>query len=357
MSAQRPISASFTTIVVPKEGANVLTWEYAKKYVYGGNNADIAYIDGNIVQHKPLLLSKTDQPAVDRISVQFDLRDTEAQRDNFSGFPGSVAGGGPPQKDGFFVNASRAMKSVLERNYIGKDPSPFFAMVGILIALFAGALHAVTPGHGKSLMAAFLIGKKESKWSDAVILALSITVAHTIIIFLLGIIFFYFSEQISVYVVIPYFEKINGLLLIGIAYYLLRHAYRNKTGMDAHAHHHSTGAHVHTHHHQDELTRKIVSSGGKWDLFVAGLSGGIIPCVDALSILIAFVSIGRSGLGILFVLFFSIGMACAIISIGVILVIGKEKTHFEERFKKIAAVYAPIGAALFMIAVSFSLLF
>jgi len=56
-------------------------------------------------------------------------------------------------------------------------------------------------------------------------------------------------------------------------------------------------------------------------------------------------------------LFFSIGMACAIISIGVILVIGKEKTHFEERFKKIAAVYAPIGAALFMIVVSCSLLF
>jgi ABC-type nickel/cobalt efflux system permease component RcnA len=265
------------------------------------------------------------------------------------------------------------------RNYNFKEGGVKLFLLSLVITFIAGALHAITPGHGKSLMAAFLIGKQESKFLDVVILGLSITFAHTFVIYVIGFALWSLKMTSSAPQVTYYIEKFSSVLLIFLAIFLIRNAYRSymhykshlNHGEDPHHVHHdhddNDHHHDHHHHHDHEHNDELVHDHGfgphshhpgkvkirnRWDLFYAGISGGIVPCLDALSILFVAVNIGKVGIGLLLIFFFSLGLAAAIIAIGLLLIYGRDKLNIEKKFGPLAQFYAPMisGVVILVIA-------
>lgn len=220
-------------------------------------------------------------------------------------------------------------------------------LIVFVFAFFAGSLHALTPGHGKSLMAALLIGKDGSKIVDVLIIALSLTFAHTIVIYLLGFTLLFINLYYPINNLIPYFSKASALLVIFIALYLIRQGYLNYKHTRDHQHGH---AHV---HHEKQRNQK---TGRRVELFLAGASGGLVPCIDALALLILAVDINQILYGLLVVFIFSLGLATSIIVLGVVLVFGKNKLHLERRIGGFAEIYGPMIAGLFILIIAISLL-
>lgn len=241
------------------------------------------------------------------------------------------------------------------RNYNFKQGGFKLFLISLIITMLAGALHAITPGHGKSLMAAFLIGKQKSKVIDVLILGLSITLAHTIVIYIIGFTLWGLNMTSSATKITYYVEKASSVLLIILAIIMARSAYKayqhhlwhKNHGIsedDTLIHDHGFGPHSHA--------PKNMSIRNRWDLFYAGISGGMVPCLDALSILFVAVNIGKVGIGLVLIFFFSLGLAIAIILMGLLLIFGRDKLHLEQRFGPLAQYYAPIFSAfvIFIIA-------
>ncbi len=223
----------------------------------------------------------------------------------------------------------------------------FLLGIILLFAFFAGAMHALTPGHGKSLMAAYLVGKGANKIRDILIIAFSLTFSHTGIIYALGIIFLLINTSYPVNSLIPYFDKVSGIIVAFLACTLLYRGYRNFR-----QHRQKQQEIVHTHEHISDNTH--VPSTVK--LIVAGVSGGLSPCVDALALLLLAISIHQVVFGLLIVFIFSLGLAGCIIFLGFLLVIGAHKLRFEERLSTLAQVYAPLIAGLFILLLAIGLL-
>ncbi|MCA9392472.1 PKD domain-containing protein [candidate division WWE3 bacterium] len=227
---------------------------------------------------------------------------------------------------------------------------PIF-LLSILFVFLAGGLHAVTPGHGKSIMAAYLVGKNKSGLADVLTIALSITITHTLMIYVLAFVFLVISRTRSAYSLIPIFEKLSAVLVLLIAIGLvsggvkkLKHRYDHEHGHPHEHYHDHEHGHNHHHHHEQASSRR--------GLILAGISGGLVPCVDALALLMLAVGSGQTLLGIFFVFIFSIGLASTITLIGLIAIMGKNRFDLEKRFGKVAEIYAPIisGVVIFLIA-------
>jgi ABC-type nickel/cobalt efflux system permease component RcnA len=243
--------------------------------------------------------------------------------------------------------------------------SPGLWITALGLIFVAGGLHAVTPGHGKSMMAAFLIGKHKSGLNDVLLLAASITFTHTFVIFILGFLLLYLDKSHTLTDVLPYFEKGSAVLVLFIALTLLRRGYHNFLHHRAHKKHlkhlhdsklelEESEEHIHTHSLFHPHGRSTPSS--KLDLILAGVSGGILPCIDAFSLLILAVSSGRVGFGLLLVFVFSLGLALTIILMGLAMVLGKNAFDLEKRFGVLAEIYAPMVSGIFILVIALKLL-
>lgn len=192
----------------------------------------------------------------------------------------------------------------------------------LLAALLLGAGHALTPGHGKTIVAAYLVGARGTV-RHALFLGLTTTVTHTAGVFALGLATLLFSAWVLPERLYPWLGAISGatVMLIGatllrqrLGALLARGAARPGHGGDLDAHGgHDHGLGYHTHAPQDSA----VSWGG---LLALGVSGGLLPCPSALVLLLGAVALGQPGLGLLLVLSFSLGLAGVLTAIGVLLV-------------------------------------
>lgn len=342
---------------------NSFFFSYDKKFVTEDGYGDLIVFQDNIA-------SNTDK--LERISTNQDLSDrpTDYLVDykilNFNNLiqatsaPQPVRTENEPSDFKAFL-ASISTKSTeltnLARNYNFKQGGIKLLLLSLIIMFLAGALHAVTPGHGKSMMAAFLIGKRETKFIDVMILGLSITLSHTLMIYLIGFILWGLKMTSSAPKVTYYIEKASSILLIILAINLFRgafKAYKSSKKVDSlHEHIQEDGELVHDHgfgpHSHAPGKIKIRS---RWDLFYAGLSGGMVPCLDALSILFVAVNIGKIGIGLVMIFFFSLGLASAIILIGLFLIYGKNKLNLEEKFGNVAQFYAPMISGVIIIVIA-----
>jgi nickel/cobalt transporter (NicO) family protein len=227
--------------------------------------------------------------------------------------PGSVAGippalGEPP----------RARESSGFESLVSRDLTPGFLLLSLVLAAFWGAAHALSPGHGKAIIAGYLVGTRGTA-RHAVLLGLIVTVTHTIGVFALGLVTLALSEFVLPEQLYPWLNLVSALLVVGVGVAIVRwrirellHARAHARGQ-AHAHHH----HHHDHHHHD------VPGGGLRGLLGAGISGGIIPCPTALVVLLAAISLHRVGYGLVLILAFSVGLAASITAIGLIAVTAK----------------------------------
>ena len=170
-------------------------------------------------------------------------------------------------------------------------------LLSFLIAAFWGAAHALTPGHGKAMVAAYLVGTKGTP-RDAFLLGGTVTIAHTAGVFALGFVTLGLSAFIVPEQLYPWLTLVSGLLVVLVGASVLRqrlrsrgsgHQHQHEHGHD-HDHHHG---HDHHHHHHDEDA--ALSSKG---ILGVGVAAGLLPCPSALVVLLSAIALHRVGLGL-----------------------------------------------------------
>ncbi len=193
------------------------------------------------------------------------------------------------------------------------DSQQGFAVLLALAALF-GALHALTPGHGKTLVAAYLVGERGTIW-HALLLGLVTTLTHTgAVLVLAAVVPWFFPEAVPAQVQ-SVLGMVGGLLIAGTGFWLLM---RRLGGQSDHFH---LGSHGHHHHDHTPPTGR--GSVGWMSLVLMGISGGIVPCWDAIIMFFFAVSAHRVWLGLPLLLAFSAGLAGVLILIGILVVTAK----------------------------------
>jgi nickel/cobalt transporter (NicO) family protein len=236
--------------------------------------------------------------------------------------PGSSAGAPPDllartvleQRAGVRAVADGGFASLIAREHL----TPGFIALSLLIAMFWGAAHAFSPGHGKSIVAAYLVGSR-GKPRHAVYLGLTVTATHTIGVFALGLVTLSLSAFIVPDQLYPWLNLVSALLIVSVGVSVLRWRVREWRGRGGHEHDHG---HSHDHgHHHDEHEHDHALSHRR--LLGIGISGGIVPCPTALVVLLAAISLHRVGYGLVLILAFSAGLAVAMTAIGLIAVTAK----------------------------------
>ena len=240
------------------------------------------------------------------------------------------------------------------------------ALFYILSSFWAGAVHAATPGHGKTIAAAYIVGAR-GKPSDAVVLGIFVTLSHVSGIVLVGVLASLGSTWLVPQRIEAYLALAMGILVIGLGLWMLwlqrdllalamgepgaaglpalpgAAAYRAPAEHAVHGHAHAAGhVHDHDHHHAHPHTHAHGEDVGwhshGWGtyhshridlvtedqrpklamLLALGIAGGILPDPAALAILLAALSSGKVMLGLATVVVFSLGFAATLVAVGLI---------------------------------------
>lgn len=221
-------------------------------------------------------------------------------------------------------------------------------LLGMLAAFAFGAVHALSPGHGKTLVAAYLVGSRGTP-RHAVFLGLMVTFTHTISVFALGLVTLYLSRFVLPETITPILGAISGITIVWVGGTLL---YRRTLGQGTApsppglAHHHGDGR-VHTHVPEE------VSVGG---LIALGASGGLVPCPSALVLLLTSVSLGRVGLGLTLLVAFSAGLAVVLTAVGLAVLFAKHWLPDSRTLGRGTALrYLPVASAAFIVCVGIAM--
>lgn len=226
--------------------------------------------------------------------------------------------------------------------------------LAVALAVLLGALHAFAPGHGKTLMAAYLVGR-DGSLRQAALLGLAVTLTHTLGVLLLGVVVST-AALAAPERVYPWLGLAAGVLVTGVGLTLLRAA-RRAGGSHPHAEppghqhaHHQPHGHLHgdpgsqpnghphgdptghlppAGHHADTLTR-VSDADARADtrtVLAVGLAGGLVPAPSALVVLLGGVALGRAVLGVLLVVAYGTGMALALVGTGLVLVRARDRAQ------------------------------
>ncbi|MYA79166.1 MAG: high frequency lysogenization protein HflD [Acidobacteriia bacterium] len=222
-----------------------------------------------------------------------------------------------------------------------------FLVVALGVSFLAGAAHALSPGHGKAVVAAYLAGSRGTI-GDAVYLGTVVTITHTAGVFALGLVALYASQHLLVDRLLVWLSFMSGLLIVLIGGWLFwsrwqafrsgnsaeEHQHRNwplgkpHSHSHGHDHHHEQdhshghGGHDHSHgHDHGDGHHHHPPRAGRGSLLSLGISGGLVPCPEAMAVLLISFTINRIALGLLVLVAFSLGLAAVLIAIGVAMVL------------------------------------
>jgi ABC-type nickel/cobalt efflux system permease component RcnA len=229
-------------------------------------------------------------------------------------------------------------------------------LIGMIVAFGLGAVHALSPGHGKTIVAAYLVGTRGTP-GHAIFLGAMVTFTHTISVFLLGLATLFLSRYVLPERIFPVLGVISGVSIVWIGAILLYQRIQAARHLAAHHDHDHTHTHEHTHVHGD--THEHTHEGHTYDhsheahshhhhhgglvhehgdghvhshtpdevnlasLIALGASGGLVPCPSALVLLLSAIALGRVGLGLLLLVAFSLGLAGVLMAIGLVVLYAK----------------------------------
>jgi nickel/cobalt exporter len=225
--------------------------------------------------------------------------------------------------------ADAGFSSLIGRHHL----SALVILASIAAAFFWGMAHALSPGHGKTIVAAYLVGRRGTPWHAAALGAI-VTATHTIGVFALGLVTLALSAFIVPEQLYPWLNLVSGVLVVAIGATVFRSRLRHR----GHTHDHSHGHH----HHEHEATSRR-------SLVAVGITGGLLPCPSALVVLLAAISLHRVAFGMLLIVAFSAGLALSITGIGLIAVFAKQifkRASFEGRLVRLL----PAASALVILA-------
>ena len=186
-------------------------------------------------------------------------------------------------------------------------------LLALVVAAGLGAVHALEPGHGKTVVAAYLVGSRGTAW-HALVLGLVVTASHTAGVYLLGAVTLYASRYIVPERLYPWLGVASGLTVAGLGIVLFLRRYRGASRRHSHDHAHDDHHH-HAHGHQHHHPGADVSLK---ELVALGVTGGIVPCPAALVVLLSALALGRLGFGLVLIVAFSVGLAAVLIVIGLL---------------------------------------
>jgi nickel/cobalt transporter (NicO) family protein len=212
-----------------------------------------------------------------------------------------------------------------------------------------GAFHALEPGHGKTVVAAYLVGSRGTA-RHAMILGLIVTVTHTAGVYMLGAVTLFASRYVVPERLYPWLGVMSGLIIaaLGFSLFLRRyagssHAHVHRDGHshgDGHAHSHTHGPHVHHHHVPAAISLR--------ELLALGVTGGIVPCPAALVVLLSALSMQRLGFGLLLIVAFSIGLAAVLMAIGILMVYAQHLMRRVQGDGMLISRWLPLTSAAVM---------
>lgn len=253
-------------------------------------------------------------------------------------------------------------------------------------AILLGALHGLEPGHSKTMMAAFIIAVRGTV-RQAVLLGLAATLSHTAVVWLVAMGGLWLFGGLRAEDTEPYFQLASGMIIIGLALWMLwrtrreqheaEHFHHDHDGHHHHHHqHHSHAGHDHHHHepsdeevhaielatggyvdahemqHAEDIRRRFANrkvTTGQIALF--GLSGGLIPCPGAITVLMLCLQLQRIALGAVLVVSFSVGLALTMVASGVLAALSVK--HMAERWSGFGEIVrkAPYVSSIIILAV------
>jgi nickel/cobalt exporter len=285
------------------------------------------------------------QSPVDVSSARFDVR---------RGASCSAAGGssGGVRADDVAPRGVDRLTSIFT-DFLGRpDLTAAFALVSLGAAVLFGVLHAIAPGHGKTVMAAYLVGQRGTR-RQALQLGAVVTFTHTASVLLLGLVLS-LGALAAPELVVPFTEVLSGVLLVAVGGYLAVLAVRRLRS----AGHHHDHDHLHDHDHPHDpdhpheehahdhagspqpvgtlalATRPVAHSHGgrththaplpegplSWKALAGmGVAGGLVPSPSALLVLLGATALGRAWFGVLLVVAYGVGMAVTLTVAGLLL--------------------------------------
>ena len=321
-----------------------------------------------------------------------------------------------PNADASIVSDKKAMRSGTiihaEDRFSKLITTQNLTLPVVLIALFVamglGAMHSFSPGHGKTIVAAYLVGSRGTP-RHALFLGATVTLTHTIGVFALGLVTLFASRYVLPEQLYPWLGTLSGLIVVGIGAMLFVRRLIILLNGNSHSHHHNHGNshdsydhtheqeehnnHVNDHHHSDErdrhshlhshnnnphahshdlhyhendfsvghhhdndphhhghshLSHGMDGSPVTWrSLLALGISGGILPCPSALVVLLGAISLHRVGFGLILIIAFSIGLAGVLTGIGLLFLKGRQML---SRFGMTSPMlrFLPVGSAIFI---------
>jgi nickel/cobalt transporter (NicO) family protein len=202
------------------------------------------------------------------------------------------------------------------------------AIVALGLALVFGMVHALTPGHGKTMVAAYLAGTR-GQARHALILGATVTITHTAGVFALGIVTLSLSQFIVPDQLYPWLNLASGVMVVAIGAFAIRDRLKRwlraarprprsaPAGHErAHDHGHDHAAHDHGHDHGHGHSHAVPEELSMRSLVALGVSGGLLPCPSALVVLLSAIALHRLAFGLALIVAFSFGLASVISGIG-----------------------------------------
>jgi len=265
-----------------------------------------------------------------------------------------VAGAAAPAQSP--IGRSNALSDVLLRG----ASDPLVVLGALLLAIALGALHALEPGHGKTLLAVSLVGARATP-RQAIVLAVALTVAHTAGVLALGVVVLSATQWIVPERIYPWITLASGVLVALIGARAVAREVRSRLPL-AHAHGHAhPHAHPHEHDHlhaagdqhhhdlDDAAHARAHAIPGRAPLtfrsaVIAAASGNVAPCPAALVVLLAAINLHQIGYGLVLIVAFSLGLAALLTVIGIAVVRSAAWLVTRPRFERVAR-FAPLVTA------------
>jgi nickel/cobalt exporter len=226
--------------------------------------------------------------------------------------------------------ADAGFSSLIRRDHL----SALVILASLAAAFFWGMAHALSPGHGKTIVAAYLVGQRGTPWHAAALGAI-VTATHTIGVFGLGLVTLALSAFIVPEQLYPWLNLVSGVLVVAIGATVFRSRFRHRR---------------HTHHHHSHASGPGPGTGpSRRSLVAVGITGGLLPCPSALVVLLAAISLHRVAFGMLLIVAFSAGLALSITGIGLVAVYAKQifkRASFEGPLVRLL----PAASALVILA-------
>ncbi|MGW6529574.1 nickel transporter [Streptomyces venezuelae] len=287
-----------------------------------------------------------------------------------------ITPGGPALADDRPAERENGVASVLPRGadrwaraltgLVGRHPlTPAFAALALGTAVLLGALHALAPGHGKTLMAATAAARGHASVRDVLPLAASVTVTHTLGVLALGLLVS--GGSAAGPSVVAWLGVVSGLLVTGAGVLLVRRAWQRRRGTDhdhGHAHDHGrthshdrTHSHSHGHHHTHDHRSPGTSLRGT--LFL-GFAGGLVPSPSAVVVLVGAAALGEAWFGLLLVVAYGAGLAATLTAAGFLVVrVGSfaGRRAGPEWVRRGTRRFLPLGSACVVLALGCGLVF